>query len=67
MLHILNKIKRSFPKLFLSLSATSLLFIQKLTAVEPQGIAKDYGIDLQNPVTEVARDVYSMHTLHTVF
>ena len=66
MLHILNKVKRSFPKLLLFLSASSLLFIQKLTAVEPQGIAKDYGIDLQKPVTEVAQVVYSMHVFVTI-
>ena len=48
------------------LLVSSILFIQKLTAGEPQGIAKDYGIDLQNPVTEVAQDVYSMHAFVTI-
>ena len=66
MLYILDKIKRALPKPFLLLLVSSILFIQKLTAGEPQGIAKDYGIDLQNPVTEVAQDVYSMHAFVTI-
>ena len=66
MSHILNQFKKGFLNLFLFLSAFSLFFIQKLIAVEPQGIAKDYGIDLQNPVTEVAKDVYSMHAFVTI-
>ena len=66
MSHILNNIKKvsSLALLFISLYPT--LFIQKLIASEPLGIAKDYGIDLQSPVTEVANDVYSMHAFVTI-
>ena len=66
MSHILNNIKKvsSLALLFISLYPT--LFVQKLIASEPLGIAKDYGIDLQSPVTEVAQDVYSMHAFVTI-
>ena len=43
-----------------------LFGFQSVTALEPKGIAKDYGIDLQNPVTDVAKDVYSMHAFVTI-
>ncbi len=66
MLHISDKIK-TVTSIFLTfISVCPILLIQKLTAAEPQGIAKDYGIDLQNPVTEVAQDVYSMHAFVTI-
>ena len=66
MSHISVKIK-SFTILLLAfVSVYPILLVQKLTATEPQGIAKDYGIDLQNPVTEVAQDVYSMHAFVTI-
>ncbi len=66
MLHISDKIKRVFPLALSLISLYPILFIQNLIASEPLGIAKDYGIDLQNPVTEVAHDVYSMHAFVTI-
>ena len=66
MLHISDKIKRVFPLALSFVSLYPILFIQNLIASEPLGIAKDYGIDLQNPVTEVAHDVYSMHAFVTI-
>ena len=66
MSHILTKIKNvSSTFLFFTL-LYPILFAQRLIASEPLGIAKDYGIDLQNPVTEVAHDVYSMHAFVTI-
>ena len=66
MSHVLNNIKKVSSLALLFISLYPILFIQKLIASEPLGIAKDYGIDLQNPVTEVAHDVYSMHTFVTI-
>ena len=66
MSHILNNIKKVSSLALLFISLYSILFIQKLIASEPLGIAKDYGIDLQSPVTEVANDVYSMHAFVTI-
>ena len=66
MLHISDKIKRVFPLALSFVLLYPILFIQNLIASEPLGIAKDYGIDLQNPVTEVAHDVYSMHAFVTI-
>ena len=66
MSHILNNIKKVSSLALLFISLYPILFIQKLIPSEPLGIAKDYGIDLQNPVTEVAHDVYSMHAFVTI-
>jgi cytochrome c oxidase subunit 2 len=33
---------------------------------EPKGIAKDWGVNLQTPVTEVAKDVFNMHSFVTI-
>ncbi len=62
----LNKIKKSFSSIIISLLISPLFGFQSVTALEPKGIAKDYGIDLQNPVTDVAKDVYSMHAFVTI-
>jgi cytochrome c oxidase subunit 2 len=48
------------------ISTYPIMLLQNLNAIEAQGVAKDYGIDLQNPVTEVAKDVYSMHAFVTI-
>ena len=66
MSHILNNTKKVSSLALLFISLYPILFIQKLIASEPLGIAKDYGIDLQSPVTEVAQDVYSMHAFVTI-
>ena len=66
MSHISNKIKRVSSLVLLLILLYPILLIQKLISSEPLGIAKDYGIDLQNPVTEVAHDVYSMHAFVTI-
>ena len=66
MSHILNNTKKVSSLALLFISLYPILFIQKLIASEPLGIAKDYGIDLQSPVTEVAHDVYSMHAFVTI-
>jgi len=63
---MLNKIKRAFSFFLMFISIYPILLLQNLNAIEPQGVAKDYGIDLQNPVTEVAKDVYSMHAFVTI-
>tara|TARA_Y100000589_G_scaffold301713_1_gene312772 strand:+ start:81 stop:929 length:849 start_codon:yes stop_codon:yes gene_type:complete len=63
---MLNKIKRAFSLFVMSISIYPIVLLQYLNAIEPEGVAKDYGIDLQNPVTEVAKDVYSMHTFVTI-
>jgi cytochrome c oxidase subunit 2 len=63
---MLNKIKRAFSLVVMSIFIYPIVLLQYLNAIEPQGVAKDYGIDLQNPVTEVAKDVYSMHTFVTI-
>ena len=66
MLNMLNKIKRAFALFLMFISTYPIMLLQNLNAIEPQGVAKDYGIDLQNPVTEVAKDVYSMHAFVTI-
>ncbi|MAJ23919.1 MAG: cytochrome c oxidase subunit II [Rickettsiales bacterium] len=49
----------------LSVFSTAAI-LKSAFGLEPEGIAKDYGIDLQNPVTDVAQDVYSMHLFVTI-
>ena len=66
MSYILKKLKIVFSLFLLVLLVCPNLLIQNILAAEPQGIAKDYGVDLQNPVTEVAQDVYSMHAFVTI-
>ncbi len=66
MSNMLNKIKRAFPLFLMFISTYPIMLLQNLNAIEPLGVAKDYGIDLQNPVTEVAKDVYSMHAFVTI-
>ena len=66
MSNILNKINRAFSLFLIFLSTCPIVLLQNLNAIEPQGVAKDYGIDLQSPVTEVAKDVYSMHAFVTI-
>ena len=66
MLNMLNRIKRTFSFFLMFISTYPIVLLQNLNAIEPQGVAKDYGIDLQNPVTEVAKDVYSMHAFVTI-
>ena len=66
MSNMLNKIKRALPLFLMFISTYPILLLQNLNAIEAQGVAKDYGIDLQNPVTEVAKDVYSMHAFVTI-
>ena len=63
---MLNKIKRAFCLCLIFISTYPIMLLQNLNAIEPLGVAKDYGIDLQNPVTEVAKDVYSMHAFVTI-
>ena len=63
---MLNKIKRAFCLCLMFISTYPIMLLQNLNAIEPLGVAKDYGIDLQNPVTEVAKDVYSMHAFVTI-
>ena len=63
---MLNKINKAFSIFLIFISTYPIILLQKLNAIEPQGVAKDYGIDLQNPVTEVAKDVYSMHAFVTI-
>ena len=66
MSNMLNKIKRAFRLCLMFISTYPIMLLQNLNAIEPLGVAKDYGIDLQNPVTEVAKDVYSMHAFVTI-
>ena len=66
MSHILYNLKKVSSLALSLISLYPILFIQKLIASEPLGIAKDYGIDLQSPVTEVAHDVYNMHAFVTI-
>ena len=63
---MLNKIKRASRLCLMFISTYPIMLLQNLNAIEPLGVAKDYGIDLQNPVTEVAKDVYSMHAFVTI-
>ena len=66
MSNMLNKIKRALRLCLMFISTYPIMLLQNLNAIEPLGVAKDYGIDLQNPVTEVAKDVYSMHAFVTI-
>ena len=66
MSNMLNKIKSAIRLCLMFISTYPIMLLQNLNAIEPQGVAKDYGIDLQNPVTEVAKDVYSMHAFVTI-
>ena len=66
MSNMLNKIKSAIRLCLMFTSTYPIMLLQNLNAIEPQGVAKDYGIDLQNPVTEVAKDVYSMHAFVTI-
>ncbi len=63
---MLNKLKRIFSLFLIFTFTYPIVLLQNIYAIEPQGVAKDYGIDLQNPVTEVAKDVYSMHAFVTI-
>jgi len=63
---MLNKMKKVFSLFLFSIFIYPIVLLQHINAVEPQGVAKDYGIDLQVPVTEVAKDVYSMHAFVTI-
>ena len=40
--------------------------INLVFAEEPKGGAKDWGINLQTPFTEVAKDVFDMHSFVTI-
>jgi cytochrome c oxidase subunit 2 len=40
--------------------------INLVFAEEPKGVAKDWGINLQTPFTEVAKDVFNMHSFVTI-
>jgi cytochrome c oxidase subunit 2 len=66
MVYTIDIIKKNF--LFLILNITGFLFLvfNASYAKEPNGIAVDYGVDLQNPVTSVAKDVYNMHAFVTI-
>jgi cytochrome c oxidase subunit 2 len=66
MLHNLNRFKSLISLTIAYLIIQPIFFLQGVNALEPQGVAKDYGIDLQNPVTEVAQDVYNMHLFVTI-
>jgi cytochrome c oxidase subunit 2 len=63
---IINNIKGLFSLLLSLITIYPILLFQELNAIEPKGIAKDYGMDLQRPVTEVAQDVYNMHVFVTI-
>ena len=66
MLYISDKFRNLFYYLISSSLLLTFAFSSSILALEPQGIAKDYGIDLQTPVTGVAEDVYSMHAFVTI-
>ncbi len=66
MLYIKNNLKVLFSIFSFFTLMYPILLSHNLNAIEPQGVAKDYGIDLQSPVTEVAQDVYSMHAFVTI-
>jgi len=61
-----NKLKKIIFSFIISLMVYPTIYIHTLIAMEPKGIAEDYGVDLQNPVTEVAQDVYNMHAFVTI-
>ena len=55
-----KKLRKTFLLAFLTL--INIIFINfNFAFAQEAGIAKDWGIDLQEPVTEVAKDVYDMH------
>ena len=66
MFYMTNKLKKIIFSFIISLMVYPTIYIHTLIAMEPKGIAEDYGLDLQNPVTEVAQDVYNMHAFVTI-
>ncbi len=66
MFYMTNKLKKIIFSFIISLMVYPAIYIHTLIAMEPKGIAEDYGVDLQNPVTEVAQDVYNMHAFVTI-
>ena len=66
MFYMTNKLKKIIFSFIISLMVYPAVYIHTLIAMEPKGIAEDYGVDLQNPVTEVAQDVYNMHAFVTI-
>ena len=66
MFYMTNKLKKIIFSFIISLMVYPIIYIHTLIAMEPKGIAEDYGVDLQNPVTEVAQDVYNMHAFVTI-
>ena len=66
MFYMTNKLKKIIFSFIISLMVYPTIYIHTLIAMEPKGIAEDYGVDLQNPVTEVAQDVYNMHAFVTI-
>ncbi len=66
MRYIIHKILNDFWKMVILSVFSTAAILKSAFGLEPEGIAKDYGIDLQNPVTDVAQDVYSMHLFVTI-
>ena len=60
------KFKNSILLALFILSTLTFLSLNYSKAEETQGVAKDWGTDLQEPVTDVAKDVYDMHLFVTV-
>ena len=53
MLNIFNKSKKLIPLIFSTILVYPVLFIQRLCAIEPKGIAEDYGIDVRTILVEL--------------
>ena len=66
MIYTIEIIKKNFSFLILNITGFLFLVFNASYAKEPNGIAVDYGVDLQNPVTSVAKDVYNMHVFVTI-
>ena len=66
MIYIIDIIKKNFSFLIINITGFLFLVFNASYAKEPNGIAVDYGVDLQNPVTSVAKDVYNMHVFVTI-
>ena len=66
MIYIIDIIKKNFSFLIINITGFLFLVFNASYAKEPNGIAVDYGVDLQNPVTRVAKDVYNMHVFVTI-
>ena len=66
MRYIINKFTYNFWTMVILSVLSTATILKSSFGLEPEGIAKDYGIDLQNPVTGVAQDVYSMHLFVTI-